>query len=104
MSLSYSSAPYKGVVQITTDGGTKNVCWESLKNSGYWAQRTVCRHLGMDSSASLVNVSVPSNVKKATFSGSINCNYETKFLSQCSISTSSGENCSELSYIDCKFL
>jgi hypothetical protein len=97
--LSYSSLPYKGFVQITTDSGTKNVCWQSLKND---AKHTVCRHLGYGKAYSFANISTPADAKNATFSGSINCNGEEKYLSQCSINASASENCSELSYTECK--
>ena len=99
VTLSYSSVPYKGVVQIITDSGTKNVCWQSLKNQ---AEYVVCRHLGYDDSYSLVNISIPTNAKDTTFSGSINCNGEEKYLSQCSIYASASESCSGLSYIGCE--
>ena len=99
MSLSYSSVPYKGIIQITTDSGTKNVCWESLN---YNSKDFVCRHLGYRYSYSIViNVSIPTDAKDATFSGSINCNVEEKYLSQCPINASASESCSELSYIEC---
>ena len=102
MSLSYSSLPYKGVVQITIDGGTKNVCWQSLEQN-YMAISTVCRHLGQSNAYySLVNISTPTDAKNATFSGSINCNGKEKYLSQCSITASVNERCSELSYIRCR--
>ncbi len=96
VSLSYSSTsvPCKGVVQIFTDSGTKNVCWQSLKNQ---AKDIVCRHLGYYKAYSLVNISTPTNAKDSTFSGSINCNGEEKYLSQCSINASASERCSELS-------
>ena len=99
MSLSYSSLPYEGAVQITTDSGTKNVCWQSLKNR---ARETVCHDLGHDGVYSLVKMSTPTDAKDATFSGSINCNGQEKYLSQCSINASASESCSELSYIRCK--
>ena len=99
VSLSYSSVPYKGIVQITTEGGTKNVCWQSLQNQ---ANDIVCRHLGYDNVYSFVNISTPTDAKDATFSGSINCNGEEKYLSQCSINVSANESCSGLSYIECK--
>ena len=100
MSLSYSSLPYEGVVQITTDSGTKNVCWQSLKNQ---AKYIVCRQLGYYYRPRLlVNISTPTDAKNATFSGSINCNGEEKYLSQCSINASASQSCSELSYIECK--
>ena len=98
MSLSHSSLPYEGVVQITTGSGTKNVCWQTLKNG---ARDTVCRHLGYYKAYSLVNVSVPTDAKHATFSGSINCHHQGKYLSQCATSFSSSKSCSGLSYIHC---
>ena len=99
MSLSYSSVPYKGVVQITTDSGTKNICWESLNNR---AKDTVCHHLGYYEAYSLINVSVPTDAKHAIFHGSINCNGDERYLSQCSINASTSETiCSALSYIHC---
>ncbi len=98
MSLSNSSVPYKGVLQIITDDGTKNVCWQSLQNL---TKNIVCRHLGYYAAYSLVNISIPTNAKDATFSGSINCTGEEKYLSQCSINASASESCSELSYIIC---
>ena len=100
MSLSYSSLPYEGVVQITTDNGTSNVCSQSLQI--YQAMSTVCRHLGYDSAYFFVGISTPTDAKNATFSGSINCNNGDRYLSQCSITTSANESCSELSYIQCK--
>jgi hypothetical protein len=100
VSLLYSSLPYEGVVQITTDNGTKNVCSQSLQN--YRAMSTVCRHLGYDGGYFLVGRSTPTDDKNATFSGSINCNYGDRYLSQCSITASANESCSELSYIQCK--
>ena len=99
ISLSYSALPYEGVVQITTDSGTKNVCWGSLKN---WVARdAVCRHLGYEGGYFLINVSITTDAKHATFPGSISCNGEEKYLSECSINSSSSESCSALSYIHC---
>ena len=98
VSLSYSSVPYKGVVRITIDGETKNVCWQSLQNN---AKDSVCRSLGYNRAHSLVNVSIPTYAKDETFPGSINCNNGEKYLSQCSINASVSESCSELSYIEC---
>ena len=98
MSLSYSPIPYKGVVQITTDDGAKNVCWGSLKNN---ANDMVCHHLGYDELYSVVSVSTPTDAKDATFSGSINCNGEEKYLSQCSMNASASQSCSGLLYIEC---
>ena len=99
MFLSYSSLPYKGVVQIAIDGETKNVCWQS---SNLLAMYIVCRHLGYNYVSSLVNIPTPTDAKNATFSGSINCNWGERYLSQCSINASANESCSELSYIQCK--
>ena len=101
MSLSYSSLPYEGVVQITIDGEIKNVCSQSLQQN-YDARSTVCRHLGHDGSYSLVNIPTPTDAKNATFSGSINCNSGDRYLSQCSINALASESCSELSYMECK--
>jgi hypothetical protein len=101
VSLSYSSLPYEGVVQITIDSETKNVCSLSLQQN-YNAMSTVCRHLGYDSGYFLVGRSTPTDDKNATFSGSINCNRNERYLSQCSITASANESCSELSYIQCK--
>ena len=86
------------MVQITTDSGTKNVCWESLKNNAKYA---VCRHLGYQRLHTLVSVPASTDNKEATFSGSINCNSDYKFLSQCSINASTAESCSQLSYVYC---
>ncbi len=101
MSLSNSSLPYKGVVQITTDSGTKQVCSGSLN---YYARKTVCRHLGYW--YFLANtISTSTNAKDETFSGSINCfadKKSKKYISQCSITASANDSCSELSYIQCK--
>ncbi len=97
VSLSYSTVPYKGVAQITTDSGIKNVCWQSLRKK---FKDIVCRHLGYNRAYSIVNVSTPTNVKDATFA-SINCDDEEKYLSQCSINVSASESCSGLSYIKC---
>ena len=101
VSLSYSSLPYGGVVQITTGNGTKNVCSQSLQQN-YWTQETVCSHLGHNRAYSVVNISTPRDAKNATFSGSINCNYGDRYLSQCSITASANESCSQLLYIECK--
>ena len=101
MSLSYSSLPYEGVVQITTDSGTKNVCWKSLHQNRL-AMFLVCRQLGHDPSYSRVKISTPTDAKNETFSGSINCNDADRYLSQCSINASASKSCSELLYIRCK--
>ena len=101
MSLTYSTVPYKGIVQVSTDNGPKNVCWGSLKSYSAYA---FCRHLGYSLSPSIGNVRAPTQAKEATFSGSINCYNDVKFFSQCSISTSSTQSCSELSYMECKFV
>jgi hypothetical protein len=63
---------------------------------------TVCHQLGHNGIYFLVNISTPTDAKNATFSGSVNCNGQGKYLSQCSITASASESCSELSYIQCK--
>ena len=99
VSLSYSSLPNEGFVQIATKySGTKSVCWQSLTNE---AANIVCRQLGYTRMASNVSKVPPSN-QDAIFSGSIECNGGEKNLSQCSF-TISNESCSEISYIKCKF-
>jgi hypothetical protein len=98
MSLAYSSIPYEGVVQITIDGETKNVCWGSLKDQ---ASDTVCRHLGYVEAYSRSIVSVSTDAKHAIFSGSIDCNGEEKYLSQCSINSSTSKSCPWLLYMRC---
>ena len=98
VSLSYSTLPNEGFVQILTKySGTKSVCWQSLKNQ---AANIVCRQLGYKRMSSYVN-KVPSSNQDAIFSGSIECNGGEKNLSQCSI-TISDESCLEISYIKCK--
>ena len=101
MSLSYSSVPYKGVVQVTTDNGTKNVCSGGLQS---YAASAFCRHLGYTGFELRRTVAPPTDAKEATFSGSIKCHINVKFVSQCSISTSSKKSCSKLTYIYCKFV
>ena len=113
MSLSYSPLPYKGILQIITDNGTKNVCSGSLNNE---AHRAVCDRLRYSNrfyyfyyhfhyhyyySYFVANVSIPVDAKEATFSGSISCFHEVQFLSQCPFRASSSENCSRLAYINC---
>ena len=98
--MSNSSVPYKGVVEITTENGTKNVCWESLKNN---AGRVFCQHLGYYSYMyTLVNISNSWNIKDSLFSGSIKCDSKDKYLSQCSVNASFSKRCSELVYVECK--
>ena len=94
VSLSHSLVPYKGFVQITIDGKKKNVCWQGSQS--YYVRRTFCRDLGYSSVYSYVNMSAPMNYKHSTFSGTINCNYDVKYISQCSITASSRESCSGL--------
>ncbi|CAB3988022.1 Receptor-type tyrosine- phosphatase F, partial [Paramuricea clavata] len=96
VSLLNSSPPNEGFVQIKY-GGTKTVCWQSLKNK---ADNVICRQLGYTKQDSLVKKAPPSNNKDPIFSGSINCNGKEKNLSQCTI-TNSTSTCSELSYIKC---
>ncbi len=99
VSLSNSSLPNKGFVQIVTKySGNKSVCWQSLKNS---ADDVVCRQMGYIGKDSLVKQPAPSGAKDEIFSGSINCNGGENDLSQCSINAST-KSCSELSYIKCK--
>ncbi len=101
VSLSHSSLPNEGFVQIVTKySGTKIVCWQSLKNS---ADDVVCHQMGYIRKDSLVKQPAPSGIKDETFSGSINCNGRENDLSQCSIDAST-TSCSELSYIKCELL
>jgi hypothetical protein len=101
VSLSNSSLPNEGFVQIITDSGTKNVCGKSLLNN---TKNVVCAQLGYKKEGSLVEKAVPPNNKDAIFSGSIACNGGEKNLSQCSVTVAPSESCSELSYIKCKYL
>jgi hypothetical protein len=101
VSLSNSSLPYEGVVQITTDSGMKSVCGKSLKNN---AKKVICTHLGYEDVNSLSEKAASlSDTNDTLFSGKIDCNGAEKNLSQCSISTSS-ESCSKLSYVKCECL
>ena len=101
VSLSHSSLPNEGFVQIVTKySGTKSVCWQSLKNS---ADDVVCRQMGYIRKDSLVKQPAPLSAKDKIFSGSINCNGGEKYLSRCS-TNSSTKGCSELSYIKCELL
>jgi hypothetical protein len=100
VSLKYSTLPNEGFVQIVTKySGNKNVCWQSLKNQ---AATIVCRQLGYISVVSNVNKAPSSENMDVIFSGSIECNGGEKNISQCSITISNG-NCSQISYIKCKF-
>ena len=99
VSLSHSLVPYKGFVQITIDGSKKNVCWLSQSDD---LRHIICRSLGYNRANSYANMSVPMGFKHSTFSGTINCNYNVKYLSQCSITASSSESCSGLLYVECK--
>jgi hypothetical protein len=100
VSLSSSSLPNEGFVQITTDNGTKSVCSETLKNK---ANDTVCRQLGYIREDPLVKKAAPSGTEEETFSGSIDCNGGDTKLSQCAF-FKSDNGCSELSYIKCKYI
>ena len=101
MLLSYSSLPNEGFVQIVTQyNGTKSVCWQTLKNN---ADDVICRQLGYTTLTSHFNKSDPPDKSVETFYGSVDCNFREKYLSQCSITTST-QACTELSYIKCKFL
>ena len=96
--------PYKGVIQITTDAGIKNLCLESLSNANWWPVTSVCLHLGYDGrSTSSTGVSVPSNAKEATFSGSIKCSSGQLVSNWCSISFSPNHSCFWLANMNCKF-
>ena len=99
VSLSNSSLPYEGFVQITTTTGTKSVCEKSLKDEA--PKHTVCRHLGYTRAESFVNISAPSNNEDLLFSRTINCDSKEKNLAQCSITGSDG-SCSKISYVKCK--
>ena len=88
-------------MQISTDSGIKSVCGKSLKNN---AKKVVCTQLGYDNVVSLAEKAAPSDTKNALFSGKIDCNGGKKNLSQCSITTTSSESCSKLSYIKCEYL
>ena len=99
--LLHSSLPNEGLLQITTDNGTKSVCRKSLDDKD--GLRVICRQLGYAGNGEISSTAPSSVTKDEIFSGSINCNGGERGLSQCSI-TSSTESCSELSYIKCKFL
>ena len=92
--------PNEGFLQITTDSGTKSVCWQSLKNK---VAETVCSQLGYKRNDFVVIKTVSSSTKDEVFSGSIDCNAGDKLLSQC-VFEKSEESCSELSYIKCKYM
>jgi hypothetical protein len=76
------------------------VCWETLKYPT--PANIVCRQLGYHRAYKPVGVSVPTNAKDATFSGSIYCDEQEKSLSQCSIHVGANKRCSALSNIECK--
>ena len=99
VSLSNSSLPYEGFVQITTTTGTRSVCEKSLKDEA--SKHTVCRHLGYTRVESFVNISAPSNIKDLLFSRTINCDSKEKSLAKCSITGSDG-SCSKIFYVKCK--
>ena len=98
--LLHPSLPNEGLLQITTDNGTKSVCRKSLDNNDL---KVICPHLGYPVRRDISLTAVSSVKNDEIFSGSINCKGGERDLSQCSI-TSSNESCSELSYIKCKFL
>ena len=103
VSLSHSLVPYKGFVQIIIDGRKMNVCWTRSYPSLSSYRYIVCRHLGYHYAHSYVNMSAPMDFKHSTFSGTINCYGDEKYLSQCSITASTGESCFGVQYIDCKY-
>ena len=96
--LLHSSLPSEGLLQITTDNGTKSVYLKSLNDRHLWV---ICRQLGYAGRGNISSTALSSVTNDEIFSGSINCNGRERGLSQCSI-TSSTESCSELSYIKCK--
>ena len=100
--LSSSSLPNEGFVQIVTkDNGIKSVCGDSLKNQ---AKDVVCDQLGYNSTQSYTKKVPPSSdTNVEMISGWINCDGTESDLSKCSIITNT-TSCSELSYINCKFL
>ena len=98
--LSHSSLPNEGLLQITTENGTKSVCWESLDIS---APNIICRQLGYAQSGDISSTALSSDTNNEIFSGSIKCNRKFRSLLQCSI-ISSTAICSNFSYIKCKFL
>ena len=106
VSLSHSLVPYKGFVQIIINGRKMNVCWlrsyHALSSYRYY-RYIVCRHLGYEYAHSFVNMSAPLDFKHSTFSGTINCYHDMKYLSQCSITASTGESCSGVQYVECKY-
>ena len=81
MSLSNSLLPNQGVLQITTDDGTKNVCWQSLNNDNN-AKNVVCRQLGYQDKNNNVEKVNQADTKHAIFSGTIQCNGDETTLSQ----------------------
>ena len=101
VSLSNNSLPYKGIVQISLDGGIKNVCWQSLNKNAY---NVICRQLlGYPHGVLFGNISNPVDAKDAIFSGIINCNGREEYISQCSINMQENGRCSEITYIQCTF-
>ena len=98
--LLHSSLPNEGLLQITTENGTKSVCRKSLDHRDL---SVIGRQLGYLVGGDISSTAVSSVTNDEIFSGSINCKGGETGLSQCSI-TSSTESCSELSYIKCKFL
>ncbi|XP_028416864.1 uncharacterized protein LOC114541079 [Dendronephthya gigantea] len=97
LSLTNSSLPNEGIVQITANNWTKSVCAGSLNNK---AKNVVCAHMGYKRAESVVNTSVLPDSKDEIFSGTINCNHDDNDLTFCSF-TNSTSSCSQLSYIKC---
>ena len=102
VSLSHSLVPYNGFVQITIDGRKTNVCWQRSHSNN--VRRILCRDLGYSSAYSYVNKYAPTDFKDSTFSGTINCDGQEKYISQCSISALWPKSCSGLSYLQCKYI
>ncbi|XP_028397384.1 uncharacterized protein LOC114521168 [Dendronephthya gigantea] len=97
ISLSNSSLPNEGIVQITANNWTRSVCAGSLTNK---ANDVVCVQMGYKRADSVVNTPVLPDSKDEMFSGTINCNDDDNDLSYCSF-TVTASSCSQLSYIKC---
>ena len=58
--------------------------------------------MGYSNAYTHVSISTPPDSKDSTFSGTIDCS-EGKYLSQCLVTASANQSCSDLTYIQCKF-
>jgi hypothetical protein len=99
MFLSHSSAPSKGILQISVGSETTNVCGEGLKKTD---ADVVCRHLGYQKAYSLMSIPNPMDVKAATISR-LYCSGNHIKLSQCKVTIADSKSCLQLSYIECKY-